>query len=149
MTHVQPTTESVLFLRLREQLPALEELLQRVLDEWVHEDFVYRFYHQSFKVYGIQRYTKAIVEALQGLAPDLPLNDWFLEIYRAGTGHRFEMGHNADWLLRGRPMVEAFFHAKFMLEMAVTYGRKFADYEEPPQLLDSGWAAFLYLYNLR
>lgn len=43
-------------------------------------------------------------------------------------------------------MVEAFFHARFMLEMAVKYGQAL---EEPPTSLPSGWAAFLYLYDLR
>jgi hypothetical protein len=143
------TPERVLFIRLREHLPQLEELLNKVNDHWVYEDFVYRFYHHSFKVYSIQAYTKMIVEALQELAPDIKLNSWFLEIYKAGTGHVFDMSHNQDWLAHGRPMVEAFFHAKFMLEMAVRYGKKFKHYEAPPQLLDSGWAAFLYLYNLR
>jgi hypothetical protein len=43
------------------------------------------------------------------------------------------------------PILEAFFHALFMLEMAVRY----ADLGEPPQMLPSGWAALLYLYDLR
>jgi hypothetical protein len=145
----EPTTESVLFFRLREHLPQLEELLKRVNDEWVYEDLVYRFYHASFKVYRIQGYTEEIVKALQALAPDIQLNAWFLEIYRSGTGHTFDMSHNRDWLLRGRPMVEAFFHAKFMLEMAVRHGKKLKRSKSPPRLLDSGWAAFLYLYDLR
>jgi hypothetical protein len=33
-----------------------------------------------------------------------------------------------------------------MLEMAVKYGREL---DEPTDSLPSGWAAFLYLYNLR
>ncbi len=45
-----------------------------------------------------------------------------------------------------RPFLEAFFHAKFFLEMAVKYGRKL---EEVPEMLPSDWAAFLYFYNLR
>jgi hypothetical protein len=43
-------------------------------------------------------------------------------------------------------MLEAFFHARYFLEMAVKYGREL---ELPPTLLPSGWAALLYLYNLR
>ena len=43
-------------------------------------------------------------------------------------------------------MIEAFFHARFFLEMAVKYGKEL---EFPPQMLPSGWAAFLYLFNLR
>lgn len=53
---------------------------------------------------------------------------------------------NRKWLEVTRPMVEAFFHARFMVEMAVRYGREL---EEPPTLLPSGWAALLYLYKIR
>jgi hypothetical protein len=42
-------------------------------------------------------------------------------------------------------MLEAFMHAKFMIEMAVRY----ADLPQPPQPLPSGYAALLYLYDLR
>ena len=46
----------------------------------------------------------------------------------------------------GRPILEAFFHARYMLEMAVKYGKEL---DRPPNCLPSGWAAFLYLYDLR
>jgi hypothetical protein len=41
--------------------------------------------------------------------------------------------------------LEAFCHAKFMIEMAVRY----ADVPKPPHPMPSGWAALLYLYDLR
>jgi hypothetical protein len=41
--------------------------------------------------------------------------------------------------------VEAFFHARFFLEMAVRY----ASLDSPPRPLPSGYAALLYLYRLR
>jgi tRNA(fMet)-specific endonuclease VapC len=41
--------------------------------------------------------------------------------------------------------LEAFFHARFFLEMAVRY----ADLAAPPQPLPSGYAALLYLFGLR
>jgi hypothetical protein len=44
-----------------------------------------------------------------------------------------------------RPILEAFTHAKSMIEMAVRY----ADLPAPPAPLPSGWAALLYLYDLR
>ena len=34
------------------------------------EDPIYRFYHQSFKVYALQNETARIVRVLQSLAPD-------------------------------------------------------------------------------
>ncbi len=55
-------------------------------------------------------------------------------------------GHNARWLEVTRPMLEAFFHAKYFLAMACRYGREL---DEPPQVLPSGWASLLYLYGLR
>jgi hypothetical protein len=45
-----------------------------------------------------------------------------------------------------RPFVEAFFHARYFLAMAVKYGREL---EFPPALMPSGWAAVLYLFDLR
>ena len=50
-----------------------------------------------------------------------------------------------EWDRHTRPMLEAFAHAKFMVEMAVRY----ADLPLPPVPMPSGWAALLYLYDLR
>jgi hypothetical protein len=71
----------------------------------------------------------------------------FEEIYRAGaSGKRFELTHNQDWTSHTRVFLEAFFHAKYFLEMAVKYGKEL---EKPPEMLPSGWAGLLYLYNMR
>ena len=51
-----------------------------------------------------------------------------------------------DHVEETRPILEAFFHARFFLEMAARYG---AELGKPPQVLPSGWAAFLYLFGLR
>ena len=80
------------------------------------------------------------------LAPGRALNEWFLRIVRDGTGRVFEPEHNRRWLEETRPILEAFFHARYFLDMAVRYG---GTLEAPPRLLPSGWAAFLYLYDLR
>lgn len=40
----------------------------------------------------------------------------------------------------------AFFPAKTLLELVVKYGREL---DSLPQMLPSGWAAVLHLYNLR
>ena len=45
--------------RIRELLPQIEELLAEIADHWGEEDGIYRFYHQSFKVFGLQQITKA------------------------------------------------------------------------------------------
>ena len=109
------------------------------------EDRIYRFYHQSFKVYALQPVTLGIVEVLESLAPDRPLNPWFREIVSNGTGRVFSMADNRAWTLATRAILEAFFHARFFLEMAVRY----SDLNEPPMPLPSGYAALLYLYGLR
>jgi hypothetical protein len=121
--------------------------LERLLAEWDDsEDGVYRFYHQSWKVYDLQESTKRIVAALSRLLPGRPLNDRFAQIVKEGTGKEFEHDHNERWLEVTRPILEAFFHARYFLEMAVKYA---ADLEAPPRLMPSGWAALLYLYGLR
>ena len=135
-----------IFANLCASLPELEKLLRDCQSHWGYEDGIYRFYHHSFKVYSLQETTSAIVAALQSLAPDRKLNESFIDIVRDGTGKTFEREHNRRWLEVTRPIVEAFFHAQYFLEMAVRYGKKL---EQPPRQLPSGWAAFLYLYNLR
>jgi hypothetical protein len=141
----RPEVQS-LFKSLRASVPELEKLLEHCNSHWAHEDGVYRFYHQSFKVYGVQALTTRIVAALQALAPDRKLNEWFVQIVNEGTGKKFELEHNRQWLAITRPIVEAFFHARYFLEMAVRYGKEL---DAPPLMLPSGWAAFLYLYDLR
>lgn len=138
--------ELTLFAALKSQLPQLEELLAEVSGEWYYEEAVYRFYHQSFKVYRAQESTIKIVSALRALLPGRDLNEWFMEIYRAGTGKAFHHSDNTNWIAVTRPILEALFHARFFLEMAVRYGKEL---DEPVNMLPSGWAAFLYLYNLR
>jgi hypothetical protein len=137
--------EEALLRALRRERPELEKLLQKCSDHWGYEDQVYRFYHQSFKVYGLQQSCQAIVGRLQALAPDRPLHPWFVEIVRAGTGKAFQMEDNERWLEVTRPILEAFFHARFFLEMAVRYG----DLDAPPSSLPSGYAALLVLFGLR
>lgn len=131
---------------LKEKMPLLEQLLIKYSDHWEYEDPIYRFYHQSFKVYGLQSQTLEIVGALQSLLPETLLNDWFKQIVQEGTGKTFSFDDNAHWLQSTRPILEAFFHARFFLEMAVKYGKEL---NVPPTLLPSGWAALLCLYNLR
>ena len=131
---------------LKKNQSKLEELLKEVLGEWCYEDGVYRFYHQSLKVYYLQSATTKMVEALQSLLPGRPLNSWFLEIVKDGTRKEFKLEHNREWLKHARPIVEAFFHAKYFLEMGVSSAKTM---DGPVNWLPSGWAGFLYLYNLR
>jgi hypothetical protein len=135
-----------IFAKLRASLPELEQLVRDSESHWGYEDAIYRFYHQSFKVYALQATTSAIVTALQALAPERNLNESFLQIVRDGTGRTFQPEDNRRWLEATRPIVEAFFHARYFLEQAVRYGKRL---EHPPRVLPNGWAALLYLYNVQ
>jgi hypothetical protein len=127
-------------------LMELESLLAAVNEKWVYEDYVYRFYHQSYKVFDLQAHTKAIVDRLQSLVPDWEMNLAFLDIVEAGTGKVFCLEDNGRWLEVTRPILEAFFHARYFLEMICKYGKQLS---EPPTMMPSGWAAVLYLFDLR
>jgi hypothetical protein len=87
-----------------------------------------------------------LIAATKFLAPERPLNGRFLAIIEAGTGKTWQREHNRRWDEETRPILEAFFHAHYFLEMAVRYGKELT---APPSVLPSGWAAFLYLYDLR
>ena len=131
---------------IQRQLPQLEALLKKHSDMRHYEDPIYRFYHSSFKVYGIVGMTEEIAAALAELAPGRPFNTQFATILKQGTEPKFERGRQVDRFEGTRPMLEAFFHARFFLEMAVHYGKILRC---PPMPLPSGWAALLYLYGLR
>lgn len=137
--------EEPLLRNLRSRQPELTALLEECSSHWGFEDPIYRFYHQSFKVYALQDQTSRIVSVLESLAPDRPLNPWFRQIVEQGTGKSFKQDDNADWTRITRPLLEAFFHARFFLEMAVRY----ATLRESPLSLPSGYAALLHLYGLR
>ena len=55
-------------------------------------DGIYRFYHQSFKVYDLQNLTLRAVELFRaiGQSPNRQLCPWFEEIVASGTGFEFE-----------------------------------------------------------
>jgi hypothetical protein len=146
MTTKRAQHEQLLLQNIHKQLEDLKGLLDTVSDHWGYEDPIYRFYHQSFKVFLLQDSTEQIVKQLKRLLPDRPMNTWFEEIIGAGTGKNFTEDANKDWLATTRPILEAFFHARYFLEMACRYGQEL---KSPPDILPSGYAALLYLYNLR
>jgi len=133
---------------IKKALPELKELYDDNSGRWQYEDPIYRFYHQSHKVYHLQGQTKKIAMKLRELAPEgITFNSFFEEILEeGGVDKKFEYEHNMEWLKHTRPIVEAFFHARFFLEMAVKYGEELKEF---PISLPSGWAALLYFYNLR
>lgn len=144
------TKHNQLLTNIKSRLPELTALYNEMCEHWQYEDPLYRFYYQSYKVYYLQNNTQRIVSALRSLSPadqSLPLNATFGEIIAAGaSGVQFELSHNEHWTMHTRPFVEAFFHAKYFLEMIVKYGQEL---DATPEMLPSGWAAVLCLYNIR
>ena len=94
--------EETLLRNLRSRQPELTALLEECSSHWGFEDPIYRFYHQSFKVYALQDQTSRIVGVLESLAPDRPLNPWFRQIVEQGTGKSFKQDDNADWTRTAR-----------------------------------------------
>src|SRR6516165_3070797 len=93
---------NALLARIKQRLPELEELLSEIENHWGEEDGVYRFYHQSFKVFGLQDFVKTAFKLIEEIGgADAPPNEWYCRIVK------------------------------------------------PPEVLPSGWAAVLYLFELR
>lgn len=137
-----------LFKNIKKALPELEKFFEEECNgDWTYDDMIYRMYHQSFKTWNLVSSIEEITKKLESLLPGRPLNKIFLKIVADGTKEKeFKLVFNKDWLKYTRPIVEAFFHARFFLEMVIKYGKEM---EKPASLLPSGWAAVLYLYNLR
>jgi len=131
---------------IKSNYPQLIKLLREIKSHWCYEDYVYRFYHGSFKVYRLQYETRKIVEALKVLAPEgFIFCSAFQDLMKKGAGNkRWRLSHNKNWNKHTRIFLEAFFHAKYFLEMAVRYGKVL---DKAPTIMPSGWAAFLSLYQ--
>jgi len=143
---------AVLLKNIQERLPDIEEILKKVSGH-SYEDRMYRFYHHSFKVYWLQELTEEMLQILRDISPnDKPkpfepeFDKFFEEIIKEGTGWEHQLNHNQKWTRVTRPIVEAFLHCKYFIEMTVKYGKEL---EEAPNCLPSGWAALLELYKIR
>lgn len=142
-----PRRDQRLLDTIKSRIADLEQLYAEVSGEWTYEDGFYRFYHGSFKVFFLQERTVRIVEALQALAPDCPLNPKFLEVVQRGTSGRFDLSRtNRNWVAETEPILNAFMHARHVLEMAVRYGKLL---DSATDLLPTGWGTVLYIYGLR
>jgi hypothetical protein len=147
-----------LLANIKAALPDLEQLQQRLTQNWVDEEFLYRFYYPSFKVFIRKECTTEIYDALAALAPNnapfedgsagekAPLNEWFTQIVSEGTSTEFALSMNDEWLAHARPVLEAYHHARQFLDLVVGYGKIL---DTPPTTLPTGWAAVLMLFNLR
>jgi len=111
-------------------------------------DLVYRFYHQSFKVFYMVPLIERADTLFRQLAPEgVDVNKWYSLIAKGGVGRKFDPDTtNDNWLGEVPPMLMAFWNAKYFLEQMLVAADEL---EEAPQVLPSGWAAVLYLYDLR
>lgn len=136
--------------RIKAKLPELEHWLgDRDLARG-EENGVYRFYHQSHKVFYLQDATVAgfkLIEEIGGEA-DQPCF-WYTDIVKEGTGREMGERTNENWLAETRPILEAFWHTKYFIQMMVEYGRKLEPSDTILHGMDYGWAAVLYLFELR
>ncbi len=144
---------SALLESIKRRLPEIDELLATLAG--MEEDSVYRYYHQSFKVYGLQTAIEQAQALIEGLAPDSTrMNEWFTSICQAALERKFSFDRerfdwermNRQWHAETLPILQAFWHCLYFLRQLARYGREL---DEPPHLLPSGWAALLYLYEIR
>jgi hypothetical protein len=111
-------------------------------------DLVYRFYHQSFKVFIMNSLIESADDLFKELGPgSKELNSWYRLITKTALAQEFDASEtNEKWLHQTPPILLAFWNAKYFLEQMIVAADAL---ETAPQVLPSGWAAVLYLYNLR
>ncbi len=111
-------------------------------------DLIYRFYHQSFKAFGMVDMIRDANKLFSDLAPESTfLNNWYVQITRTALTKRFEGSYtNQHWMETMLPVTQAFWQDKYFLEQMLIAADEL---DEAPQILPSGWAAVLYLYDLR
>jgi len=137
---------SALFRKINKCSKEIEGLGKRI--DYAYEDRIYRFYHYSFKIYWLQEYTEEILKIIQKINPnkDKHLCDFYTEILKDGTGKEFQKKHNNRWTFHTRPIAEAFFHSKYFLDMLL---KIISLKKEQKEVISSGWAALLELYDIR
>ncbi len=147
-----PELNARLLRNIKQSLHEFKKLQEDINSHWGCEDGIYRLYHQSYKVYGLQSYTERVVKLLDQVDPkqkQAGVHDYhrtFQEIIKEGTGHAFAHDHNSEWTKRARPIAEAFLHCKYLVDMIVKYGEELKD---APNMLPSGWAAVLSVFRIR
>lgn len=140
--------EQKLIERLKERETEIRQLQQQVENWHASPDGIYRFYHHSYKVFSLNHYTEQIVSFFTELM-DIERKDlhpWFVEICEEGLGRSFTQEANSNWLNETRPVMEAFFHAKHLLDMMIVYG---LDKDAKEREGFGGWFSVLYLYQIR
>jgi hypothetical protein len=140
-----------LFANIKSNQKELENLLAKITrHEGEYEGLIYRFYHNSFKVYDLHQTIENIINLLKKIDPKT--EPTFCELFKALIGEASSVGswkidHNQRWKETAGKIVEAFFHAKYMLEMAVNCAKLYQ--EKPGECIDQKWGSLLELYNIR
>ena len=141
----------VLLANIKKNRKKIKFLLKVVNDrEGEYEGKVYRFYHYSFKVYHLHMIIKPIIEVLRACDPK-PVKQ-FCVFFQTILNDAEMVGawkeeHNKEWLKYTRPIVEAFLHAKYMLEMADLCDKLYR--RAPRGFIDQKWGSLLELYEIR
>jgi hypothetical protein len=143
---------NALLSRIKSQLPELQAVIALTDENWGEEDGVYRFYRHSAKLFSnvrfgrsMQSITKRGFQAIQEIGGELVPNSEYCQIVKEGT-QDYEIRMSATWLENARPILEAFWHTKYFIQMMIKYGKGLET--APTQYLPSGWAAVLYLYGV-
>jgi hypothetical protein len=131
---------------IKENRIKIEECLAENKD--FEPDIVYRFYQQSFKVFDAKRVIDRSVELFERLSPaSQSLNEWFTLIVEEAKSKEFDWEKtNPIWLEETRPILEALWHCRYFQEQMLVASDTL---DSTPSILPFGWAAVLYLYDLR
>jgi hypothetical protein len=124
--------------------------IETLLTDYKREepDLIYRFYHQSYKFFIMTDLVQRAVDLFKRLAPEpTELNEWYGSMATEAVNKKFDWEKtNSIWLAETLPVLQGYWHSKYFLEQM----RVAADeLDAAPEILPSGWAAVLYLYNLR
>jgi hypothetical protein len=144
--------EREIITQIQEHSKEISEIKEVILNRKIGiENMVYRFYHSSFKVYDVQLVTERIVKLFCdiGKCQLHDLNPFYIEIVSEGIRKKFDSSHNIRWTHETRPLLEAFFHSYYLLEMMAKHGSEMDPKKEPTASLKEGWASVLYLYKIR
>lgn len=134
-----------LLLNIKVRKEELESLYEKITSSFCEQNYIYRYYHHSYKSYYVQDSTIEVYELLKSLMPEIEVNSRVKTFIEKGTGKKFDMEHNKDWEKHVAPMIYAYFQMKFLLEQAI----KYSTLKKAPELLPFGWGALLYFYCLR
>lgn len=138
----------VLCERICERRAELDALAAEVADgsRFDPVEMIYRFWHQSFKVFYLQSHTVRIDEMFKELCPPgAELSPWFRELIDEGTGLVFDLSMNDTWSRSVRPIVDAFLHARFLLDRV----REVTMEDATARIISYPYATVLELFSLR